>query len=107
FVNLLNNAIKYGDNKTVILSMTSASEEIIITVKDNGKGIPLEFQKKIFDKFERGRQDSNISGLGLGLFISKEIIAAHGGKIEVESRAEGGSEFKVTLKKKINTNSLK
>lgn len=97
-VNLLNNALKYGDDKPVLISLSENQGEVLISVKDQGKGVPLEFQKKIFDKFERGRQDSNISGLGLGLFISKEIVLAHEGRIEVESSSANGSSFNVYLK---------
>ncbi len=96
-VNLFNNAHKYGAGKAVEIRLFSAEKEICLSVKDNGKGIPAELQNKIFEKFERGRQDSNISGLGLGLFISKEIMTAHGGRIDVESDGEHGSTFTMRL----------
>jgi two-component system, sensor histidine kinase len=96
-VNLLNNALKYGSQLPVELSTVHETGVMKVKVKDSGRGIPQEFQEKIFDKFERGRQDSSISGLGLGLFISREIVLAHGGQIAVKSRLEQGAEFSFTL----------
>lgn len=96
-INLLNNAFKYGDQKPIEIRLEQGNRNAIITVKDQGKGIPPEHVLKIFNKFERGTQDATISGLGLGLFITKEIILAHRGQINVQSRLGQGSEFIVTL----------
>jgi PAS domain S-box-containing protein len=96
-VNLVNNALKYGLGKPIHVTIEPLVDKVAISIKDHGKGIPAEFQKKIFDKFERGRQDSNISGLGLGLFISKEIVTAHYGQIELHSQIDRGTEFRMIL----------
>lgn len=96
-VNLINNAIKYGEGKPIEIMTSQDESHVVILVKDHGKGIPQEYLVKVFDKFERGQQDSNISGLGLGLFISKEIIIAHEGRIEVISDLNIGTEFRVFL----------
>lgn len=96
-INLLNNALKYGENKPVEIFLKQENDFAVVTVKDSGKGIPAEFHDKIFDKFERALQDYNISGLGLGLFISKQIVEAHKGGIEILSSPGKGSEFKVRL----------
>lgn len=96
-VNLLSNALKYGEGKPVNVSVRSSLDQVEFSVKDHGKGIPQEVHDKIFNKFDRGRQDLNISGLGLGLFISKEIVLAHRGKISIASGLGQGSEFKVLL----------
>lgn len=97
FVNLLNNALKYGEAKTVSVNVFLSDESVVVSFTDQGKGIPAEFHKRVFDKFERGRQDSTISGLGLGLFISNEIVMAHGGHIELKSHPGEGAEFKIIL----------
>lgn len=67
-----------------------------ISVKDNGVGIREEDKKKIFHRFERGL-NANHYGMGLGLFISKQIVDLHKGEIGVESTLGSGSEFTVTL----------
>lgn len=97
FVNLLTNAIKYGSNNPVEVSVHQDSGKAIIIVKDNGMGIAKEMQSKIFERFERAISSTNISGLGLGLYITKQIIDAHQGSIEVESDLKVGSTFTVKL----------
>jgi NtrC-family two-component system sensor histidine kinase KinB len=69
---------------------------VTISVKDNGKGIPLEYQSKIFQKFARVNENES-SGTGLGLAICKEIIRAHGGTIWVDSAPGKGSCFYFTI----------
>lgn len=97
FINLLSNAIKYGSNNPVEVTVTSEPGKAIIIVKDQGMGIAKEMQSKIFERFERAISSTNISGLGLGLYITKQIIDAHQGSIEVESDLKAGSTFKVCL----------
>ena len=96
-VNLLSNAIKYGSNNLIEVSVYKENGMAIIIVKDNGMGIAKEMQSKIFERFERAISSTNISGLGLGLYITKQIIDAHQGTIEVESELNHGSTFKVCL----------
>lgn len=95
--NLLSNAIKYGSNNPVHVSIKKGNGEIVISVKDHGMGIIKEMQSKIFERFERAISSTNISGLGLGLYITKQIIDAHQGSIEVESELGLGSTFRVRL----------
>ena len=64
---------------------------------DHGIGLPTEDTVRIFDRFERAASSSHYGGLGLGLFISREIVEALGGTIVVESSPGGGAEFTVTL----------
>jgi signal transduction histidine kinase len=97
FINLLSNAIKYGSNNPIEVTVKSEPGKAIIIVKDNGMGIAKEMQSKIFERFERAISSTNISGLGLGLYITKQIIDAHQGSIEVESDLNAGSTFKVCL----------
>lgn len=93
-VNLLTNAIKYspGADK-VFVSLASTANGTTINVKDNGIGLTEEQQQHIFTRFYRADGNSNISGLGLGLYLTKEIIDRHHGQIFVKSEMGKGSEF--------------
>jgi signal transduction histidine kinase len=96
-MNLLSNALKYGDRKPVTLELKEMAGKALLSVVDQGMGIGREHQDRIFQKFERAVSARNISGLGLGLFISKQIAEAHNGKISVFSELGQGSRFVVTL----------
>jgi len=101
-INLLTNAIKYSPKSNQVSLETKATDtRILITVKDNGIGIPKNEQKKIFEQFYRSSNGSTttLSGVGLGLFISSEIVRRHGGSISVESQEGKGSRFTVSLKR--------
>jgi two-component system sensor histidine kinase VicK len=94
--NLLSNAVKYSPNSGVItLACTLQNGEVIVTVRDEGPGIPLEAQGKLFQRFYRvdGSSTRQVGGTGLGLAIAKAIVEQHGGKIWVESRVGEGSTF--------------
>jgi PAS domain S-box-containing protein len=93
--NLLTNAIKYSPNsKKVVLKVKRAGEKVHFCISDFGIGIPKEKTDSIFERFFRIEKDSkNFSGLGLGLYITKEIILRHKGEIWVESEPEKGSDF--------------
>lgn len=97
--NLLSNAIKYRDTSKerslVMIRMEFINDSLIITVEDNGIGIPKEFLNRIFDMYVRAHEHSQ--GSGLGLYIMKETVEKLGGKIHVESEVSGGTSFKVTL----------
>jgi two-component system CheB/CheR fusion protein len=95
-VNLLTNAIRYGEAKPIFVNLEKKENLAILSVRDQGIGIAPEDQKRIFDQFERATQKAT-SGLGLGLYISKQIIKAHGGTIEVRSEIGKGSTFIVEL----------
>ncbi|WPU63854.1 hybrid sensor histidine kinase/response regulator [Peredibacter starrii] len=99
--NLLTNTIKYAPG-VVELKMEELDDEVIITVKDHGKGIPEHKLKTIFERFERATTNESVSGLGLGLFIVKQIVEGHMGRIEVKSIPEEGTTFKVILPKDVN-----
>ncbi len=96
-LNLLMNAIKYGNQKPILIKLTQDENEATIIVKDQGIGIKPEDQSRIFDRFERVVSDKKINGLGLGLYISNSIVKAHGGEIRVKSTFGEGSEFTVAL----------
>lgn len=96
-VNLLTNARKYGEGKPVRIELAKRGGEAVLSVADQGVGIAKEHQKKIFERFERVTQDRGISGLGLGLYITRHIVQNHQGRIEVESEPGRGSKFTVFL----------
>jgi PAS domain S-box-containing protein len=95
--NLITNAMKYGKHKPFSISITTQDERVLISVKDRGLGIAPEKLPAIFSRFERAVEDSGISGLGLGLYISQQIVLSHDGIIRVESELDQGSVFTVEL----------
>jgi PAS domain S-box-containing protein len=100
FTNILTNAVKYSPNgKKVAVELQRRANTAEITIQDFGMGISPKHQKQIFDKFFQTQNTSTVSspGLGLGLFISREIILRHGGDVTVKSRKGHGSKFIVTL----------
>lgn len=99
--NIITNAIRYGQGKPIIISVKNYQDSVRISVRDQGLGIPKSDQKKIFDRYERGMLSREVSGLGIGLFITKEIVEAHSGKIWVESEVGTGSVFHVDLPRSI------
>lgn len=96
-INLLRNAIKFGLGKEIQITVEKKGIMAVLTVKDHGIGIPKEDQKRIFECFERGVSSKSFGGLGLGLYISRQFIEAHGGTIKVESDINKGSTFIVEL----------
>jgi PAS domain S-box-containing protein len=101
-LNLLTNAIKFspeGGTVTVRVQGTEASPGVLVSVTDQGSGIPPERLDRVFDKFYRAGDDlvKKTNGVGLGLYICKNIVERHGGRIWVESTPGEGSTFKFTL----------
>jgi signal transduction histidine kinase len=97
-MNLLTNAVKYTvEPEKIIVSVAEAEDKISISVKDYGVGIPKEKQHLIFERFCRLNERSTVSGLGIGLYISNQIIKQLGGSITVASESGAGSVFTVTL----------
>ncbi|MGC9393853.1 MAG: ATP-binding protein [Anaerolineae bacterium] len=99
-MNLVRNAHQYTDaGGKVTLRLSSTQDNIVFQVVDTGVGIAEEAQKRLFTRFYRVMQshDDNVRGLGLGLYVTKTIIEAHGGSIQVTSEVEVGSTFTVTL----------
>jgi PAS domain S-box-containing protein len=95
--NLVSNALKYGPGSPVEMSVTREPECACLRVRDHGIGIAREDQKRIFQRFERAVPMSHYSGFGLGLWIAREIVAAHGGTIDVDSDLGRGATFTVRL----------
>jgi signal transduction histidine kinase len=95
--NLITNAVKYGPGRPIHVSVGEEAGEAKITIRDEGIGIAPEHHRRIFERFERAVEDSGISGLGLGLYITRQILEAHGGTIQVESQVGQGATFIVIL----------
>lgn len=96
--NLITNAIKYGEGSPIEVKVIRSSDSSAkISVLDNGIGIEPKLQKAIFGRFQRGTKDAKFRGLGVGLFIVKQIVDAHHGKISVKSKLKKGSQFTIEL----------
>jgi signal transduction histidine kinase len=114
--NIVENAIKYTpDGGSIVLSALQQDGQVAINVADNGRGIPPEDMPILFDKFHRGRpvphseamrdattdaeflEDADVSGVGLGLYLARNVMEQMGGRITVESRVGQGSTFKLHL----------
>ena len=98
--NLLDNAVKYSpDGSEILVSVEERNDQLITAVADRGIGIPTDELAQVFERFHRGRQVSstNYGGLGLGLYITKQIVERHSGSIWVESREGAGTTFFFSL----------
>jgi signal transduction histidine kinase len=95
--NLLANAVKYGAGKPIELRFGAREARAWVAIRDHGIGIDPADQRHIFERFERAVSSQNYGGLGLGLYIVKRILEAHGGAVKVESRPGEGATFEVEL----------
>jgi PAS domain S-box-containing protein len=97
--NLLDNAIKYSpEGGQIEVELTQPTPEWArITVRDHGIGIPAGQEARIFERFFQAHRNSHRSGLGLGLYLSQQVIGEHGGRLSAESAGDGGSRFIVEI----------
>lgn len=96
--NIINNSIKFTDTGHIKVKTITNNNEAIVSISDTGLGIPEDILPKIFGKFAtKGHERENQSGNGLGLFLCKGIIDAHGGKISAKNNQDGGATFEFTL----------
>lgn len=96
--NLLSNALKYGQGRPIDVSVRIVGDELELEVQDHGVGISEDEQQRIFERFERARTATlHSSGFGLGLWIVREFVEAHGGRVSVWSRPGQGATFLVRL----------
>jgi signal transduction histidine kinase len=97
--NLLTNALRYGQGKPVAVTVGVREQEpeAFISVRDQGMGIAPQDQERIFEQFERTEGAAQVAGLGLGLYIARQIAQAHQGRLEVRSAPGEGAEFILSL----------
>lgn len=97
--NILDNAIKFSpDGGTIDIALWANDDNITLSIKDCGPGIAPAVQSNLFQRIKRGKlRHSNFPGNGLGLFICRQIVEAHNGKIAVASEEGNGATFVVTL----------
>jgi signal transduction histidine kinase len=101
--NLVSNAIKYGAGEPIEVSLSCTADIAQVAVRDRGIGISAEDQGRIFDRFERAVSHRRYGGLGLGLWIVRRAVETMGGSISVESAPGRGSEFRVSLPRRVET----
>jgi signal transduction histidine kinase len=96
--NLVGNAVKYGQGTPIVVSVSGGnSGHVRLTVSDKGPGIPVEHQQRVFDQFERATESESLPGMGLGLWLVRRIVTAHGGAINLDSVPGEGATFSVLL----------
>lgn len=95
-LNLLDNAVKFTpDGGTIQVHLEHTGANAVLSVRDHGLGVPPEHRNKLFDRFYQAHPDR--SGMGLGLYITRQIVERHGGTIYAESPAGGGTRFVVSI----------
>jgi signal transduction histidine kinase len=96
--NLVGNAVKYARGTRVTVSISSGgSGHVRLTVRDEGPGIALDDQERIFGQFERATESESLPGMGLGLWLVRRIATAHGGTVKLDSVPGQGATFSVLL----------
>jgi signal transduction histidine kinase len=96
--NLVSNAIKYGQGSPVQIALDNVASQARLTVRDRGGGIATEDQPRIFERFQQAiGTESRRSGFGIGLWLVRSLVEAHGGSISVQSRPGEGAMFTVLL----------
>ncbi|MET0356685.1 MAG: hybrid sensor histidine kinase/response regulator [Cellvibrio sp.] len=96
-INLLTNAMRYGGTQAIELTLTTQDKYAYLSVRDHGAGISREEQQRIFEKFERGENKKVCAGLGMGLYIARQLAEAHHGSLTVESTPGEGANFILRL----------
>src|SRR5262249_8624162 len=97
--NLIGNAVKYSPSGgSITVDIAPLDDALVrIAVTDQGIGIPEQYRARVFEPFYQAHQGNPMSGLGLGLYISKQIVELHGGQLSLESPPERGTRFVVQL----------
>ena len=93
----MSNAIKYAAGMPINVLLSQDGETAVIDVRDQGPGVPQEAMSRIFNRFERASEVRHYGGLGLGLYVVREIVKAHDGMVTVRNLPEGGACFTVRL----------
>lgn len=97
FSNLISNSIKYGKNKPIIIEAKASRDKVVVKITDKGIGIDKKDIKNIFDIFRRTKEASEYKGMGVGLYITNQIVTIHGGTIHVKSTPQKGTTFTIEL----------
>lgn len=97
FSNVIDNALAYGNHAPVDVILAHEDDEAVIRVRDRGDGIAPEDRTRVFERFERCTGNYRARSLGLGLFVVREIVRAHGGRVSVTDADGGGSVFEIFL----------
>jgi PAS domain S-box-containing protein len=100
---LLSNALKYGAGGSIDVKVSGRGEGVLLEVRDRGPGIPAEDLEGLFERFGRRGSMRHHGGLGLGLYLVREIAHAHGGQVEVRNASDGGAYFAVQLPRETTT----
>lgn len=95
--NLVSNGMKFGNGQPLEIVLRRAGDVARVTIRDHGIGIPPDVQARIFEKFERAVSREHYGGFGLGLWIARQLVVAHGGTIRVDSVVDKGSTFTIEL----------
>src|SRR5919201_1410239 len=96
--NLLDNAMKYSLGGDIDVTLAEPRDGgVELAVRDHGAGIPPDRRERIFERFYRAHEHDHSSGMGLGLYISRQIVELHGGELRAEFPPDGGSRFTITL----------
>jgi PAS domain S-box-containing protein len=95
--NLLTNALKYAAGTPVDIGLSGTEQDVTITVSDEGPGIPESEKERVFLRFERAAPMRNFGGLGLGLYVARQIVEAHGGEISLVPDRPSGAQFIIRL----------
>ena len=98
-INLLDNAVKFSPSGGPIEVTVRALDEDAaeIAVRDHGVGIPAEHRERVFERYHQAHADAHLSGMGLGLFVAREIVELHGGSMRVEAPPDGGTRIRLRL----------
>ena len=95
--NLIGNAVKYGAGKPIEVRLRGRQDDVLLEIRDHGIGIDPADQARVFERFERAVSRKKFGGFGLGLWISRQIVEAHGGSISLVSEPGAGCTFSVEL----------
>lgn len=95
--NLVHNAIKYGDNSKVVVTLEANNDKVFVKIQNNGTQIAESARPYIFKKFARPVQTTQVQGLGLGLYLSRHLVELHEGKLELTSSDKAGTTFTIVL----------
>ena len=95
--NLIGNSVKYAPGAALALTTRGSEGGAQLVVADRGPGVAADMREAIFERFERVGSPHSVGGLGLGLFIVRQLVEAHGGRVRVEDTSGGGATFVIDL----------